>query len=552
MLPELTNEQKAWVEHTLNELTVEQKVGHLLCPEDRKYSPEDWKDIIQKYNIGTAFLLKQPEEIIRKKTKIIQKSGPIPLLIAGDLEHGNQVCEDTGTIFPWSMAQAATGDPESAYKTGVATGIEGRDCGINWTYAPVTDLNYNYMNGVTMLRSYGDNPEHTRAMSEAFIKGIQQDGRIAATPKHFPGDGVDSRDQHRVTSLNTLPFRQWEETYGKVWKGVIDAGAFSIMIGHIGLPDYEIPGEDPEKALPATLSYKLQSELLRKHLGFTGLIVSDAAPMIGMTTRVTADRQAVEFILAGGDNYLFARPKEDYHLLLEAVKNGTVPEEILEDRVRHVLECKARLNLHDESKVFGTQATKEQILIHRGWAKEIAEKALTVLRKPEGGVPDLKPGDPVLTITVQRQDINDDKDPTGPFDQTLSDAGLRVEHLYNPGHPVIFKTLEAREFTAVFVNLVVVSKACIGIHHLGSNVMNFWRTFYAGRENCYFTSLGSPYMLRELPSLPNLVCTFGDDPSSQEAAAAYWLGKLEAPGKCPVKLPKARIAPLGELIYEMK
>ena len=157
-----------------------------------------------------------------------------------------------------------------------------------------------------------------------------------------------------------------------------------------------------------------------------------------------------------------------------------------------------------------------------------------------------------MVITVQRSDLNDNGDPCGEFVQSLKQEGYNVDALYNSGHIGIRKQLQKKTYAAVFVNIIIVSKACTGTHNLGIDIMNFWRLSISTLENFYFTSLGSPYILRKMPAVPNLVCTYSDDKWSQKAAVRWWLGQIEESGMCPVKVPKVRITPLGEMHYEMK
>ena len=135
-------------------------------------------------------------------------------------------------------------------------------------------------------------------------------------------------------------------TYGRVWKAAIDAGVLSIMVGHISLPAYEGLENDPARAMPATLNPRLQIDLLRNELGFEGVIVSDAAPMIGITSRVPGAEEALQNILAGSDVFLFANPRQDFASLKQAFESGRLTPQRVDQSVRRVLEMKARLGLN--------------------------------------------------------------------------------------------------------------------------------------------------------------------------------------------------------------
>jgi beta-N-acetylhexosaminidase len=183
------------------------------------------------------------------------------------------------------MAAGAANDPGLVAELGKATAIEARHIGVNWCLTPVVDLNYNFDNPVVNIRSMGDQPERVAHLVSILIQALQAHG-VAATAKHFPGDGMDSRDQHLVTTINSLPFDRWLETYGYVWKQAIDAGIWTIMPGHISLPAFQGFVEQEEDAPPATISRELLETLLRQELGFDGVIVSDATGMMGFASRL--------------------------------------------------------------------------------------------------------------------------------------------------------------------------------------------------------------------------------------------------------------------------
>ena len=398
MIQPLDAGQQQWVESTLESMTMEECVGHLLCPEDRKYSTEDWRDIMRKVPLGSVFIHGFDRQEMRAKTAAVQAESRIPVVIAADMENGAVgIKDDATTEFPYQMGCAAAADPELMYRMGRITALESRNCGVHWTFSPVVDLNLNFRNLVTNSRSLGDNPDKTIPLLRRLIAGLQQDGLMAATAKHFPGDGVDERDQHLCTSVNSLPVDQWFELYGRVWQAAIDAGVMSIMAGHIAFPAWQGLTDDPEAAMPATLCEKLQIGLLRKKLGFEGVLVSDAAPMIGITSRAPSAEIAWRNIAAGSDVFLFADPVKDFERLMAAVKSGKLSEERVFESTRRVLEMKARLNLHQHYSA--PELTAEQFAGHAAVAQETADRGITMLRERPGLLP-LPPGSRILTVTI--------------------------------------------------------------------------------------------------------------------------------------------------------
>ncbi len=281
-----------------------------------------------------------------------------------------------------------------AHKFVTVIGTEGTALGFNWTYSPVVDINRNRGNPITNFRSFGDDHNLVLKMAKAQIKGIQESG-MAATAKHWPGDGMDDRNQHYVTSHNTLDMEEWEATFGKVYRGVIDSGVLSIMSAHIYLPAYYRkidPGGDPRNILPGSLSPELNFNLLRKELGFNGLIVSDATGMIGMTSHGKRQDLVPKVIASGNDMFLFGGRTRDFRLMKEGVETGIITKSRLNDAVTRILALKARLNLPEKQAKGNLVPSKSALKnvgsqMHKQWAIENAEKSITLVKDTQNLLP---------------------------------------------------------------------------------------------------------------------------------------------------------------------
>lgn len=217
--------------------------------------------------------------------------------------------------------------------------------GLNWSFAPIVDINYDFHNPITNVRTFGNDPEKVLAFASQYLKGADESG-VAVAIKHFPGDGVDERDQHILTSVNSFSTEEWDKTYGYVYKNLIDQGAKTVMVGHIAQPAYvKAQNENAsreERLRPASLSPELLGGLLRKKLGFNGLISTDATPMVGFTSAMKRSEAIPQAIAAGCDMILFNKSlEEDYRYLLDGVKNGRVSEERLDEAVLRILATKA-------------------------------------------------------------------------------------------------------------------------------------------------------------------------------------------------------------------
>jgi beta-N-acetylhexosaminidase len=546
MLMPLTSEQKQWVESTLDAMTLPQCVGQLLCAFSPRYSTADWLDLLREVPIGSLTVRRSSSIDLREQMQTLQDQSAVPLLVTADLENGAVALTD-GTEFPRMMGAGAANDAELMMIMGQATAAEARHAGLHWTFSPVVDLNYNFNNPITNVRALSDQPERVSRLATAFVRGLQAGGLLAATAKHFPGDGVDDRDQHLCSTVNSLPFGQWQATYGYVWHAIIEAGVMCVMPGHISLPDYQGFADRPEHAPPATLSPKLLEELLRGELGFEGLIISDATGMIGLASRVSSEERVVQCIKSGIDVYLFPETREDYQRLIRAVERGRLSEDRVRQAARRVLELKARLNLHRDP--FGPRPSAADKSRYQQAARAMAEKSITVLRGDGRPPLGLKPGSRVLTVTIghlspfSRFRSMPDLD---AFDDELRQRGFGVEHLLNPDDDLL--VAKAAEHETVFINMVALPYMVLGtirnlVGHLGYWK---WRSLHMEHPQVLFTSLGNPYVLHEMPHLPNLLAAYGDSDVSQHAAVQAWLGEIEVQGDCPVKMPKITIQPLAE------
>ena len=226
-----------------------------------------------KYPIGGYFMgwklfdgiaEKDMVSFMKRRAREYEKASKYPLIFQQDYERGLDL--PGMTELPVEMALGAANSVELAYNYGKAVALESRSVGVNWVLHPVADLNLNRFNPITNTRSISDNPDLAIKLLNKQIEGLQQND-VAATIKHFPGDGVDFRDQHLVTTCNTLSMKDWWKNHGKVFQALIDHGAAAIMPGHISLPAYQketIEGLHP----PATLSKELLTDLLKGDMGF--------------------------------------------------------------------------------------------------------------------------------------------------------------------------------------------------------------------------------------------------------------------------------------------
>lgn len=550
----LTDQQTRWVDNTLSSMSIEQCVGHLMLPyypgtpsdwgsfDETPPTVEEWIKHLEKYPLGSIYLRQAPTEEAREKLEALQKFSEIPLLVAIDLEPGLTGAGDsTATEFSYMMATGAADNPTLTYDMARAMAVEHRYYGLHWTFSPVIDPNLNFHNPITNVRSVGEHPELVERHVVPFIRGFQDGGVMAATAKHFPGDGLDYRDQHLATTVNHLPMEQWWETYGKIWQSAIDSGVMTVMPGHISLPDYQGFSENPDDAPPATLSRRLQFELLREELGFQGVVVSDATPMIGMTAWASGSERIVRNIQAGSDVYLFGDSARDFAIVMEAVTDGRLSEGRVRQSARRVLELKARVGLdHDP---FGPVPTASQKSVFAATGRKLAESAVALLREDGRPPVALGPGAAVLTVTIKYDVPSVYPLDLDVVDEELRQRGLIVSHLVNPSNTEL--TEQAPKYAAVFVNMHVTPDMRLGTLRLAGGIpVPQWLSLHREHPQVVYTTFGNPYILFEIPQVNNLVATFGTSGESQRAAVRVWLGESETRGVPPFTQPKVAVRPI--------
>ena len=486
----------------------------------------------------------------------MQELAKTPLLMSLDAETGIGMRFEDATNFPWAMAVAATGNPDYAYKMGVVTGREARAIGIQHVYAPVLDVNNNADNPVINVRSFGEDPETVAKFGVAFANGIQSQ-KVIATAKHFPGHGDTAVDSHRGLPIIELPRARLDSLELVPFKKAVEAGIGSIMIAHIALPQIdgeeikplkEYKGGDAEAGaeivnqsatIPATLSAKVQTDMLRKEMGFKGLIVSDAMSMSGLTIYFTQEEAGVRAILAGTD--ILEKPTDADSILRglkAAVASGRIPMSRLDESVTRQIAWKHELGLFKERI---TPIDQMDRIVSSpdvtALTDEIANHALTLVRNAD------LPLDRSKKIAVLGISNGFDGPSTmGSLAGTLRSNGLRFTSGYlqeNSSKEQVDAARKAvNEADTVVVGLYgrvrSGAKNSVGIPENGAAIL---REALAANKKVIGISFGNPYILSSFPEMKTYLVAYGDMPSLQRASGRAILGMQEITGKLPISLP---------------
>ncbi|MFN8634126.1 MAG: glycoside hydrolase family 3 N-terminal domain-containing protein [Chloroflexota bacterium] len=383
-----------WVQSTIEAMTTEEKIGQLFVNLNTAFTSDYLDHVLDTYHVGGMRFRGADAATAQAHIRYAQSRTRIPLLVASNPEMGGFGSVNDGTLVCTHLQAGSHPDPSIAREMGRVAGIETTALGCNWAFAPIVDIHYNWRNTVVATRSFGNTPEVVIERAKAYFDGISASDTACAI-KHFPGDGVDERDQHVVTSWNTLGVDDWHASYGRVYRELIAYGVQSIMVGHIGAPELSRryrPGIADAEIMPGTLAPELLQNLLRGELGFNGLILTDASPMVGLTSAMKRRDLVPATIAAGCDMFLFFRhADEDFRYMLEGYRNGVISEARLQEALERILGLKASLGLHTtprEALVPGPDALAVVgSAEHHAVAAAVADKTVTLVKDTEHNLP---------------------------------------------------------------------------------------------------------------------------------------------------------------------
>lgn len=385
----LTDEDCRWVEDTIAGMTVDEKIGQLFFNMGSSREEEYLKMTVRDYHIGGIRYNPATADEVYEQNRILQENSKIPLIIACNTESGGDgACVD-GTPIGGQTKIGATRNADYAYQMGYMANKEAAAIGCNLSFAPVSDIMYNWENPVIGLRTYGNEPEKVAEMTKAYMDGAHANPGFCCAAKHFPGDGLDFRDQHVANSVNSMSCGEWDKTYGMVYQNLIENGLDAIMAGHIMQPAYARyfnPELTDDEMMPATLSPELIKGLLRGKLGFNGLVLTDASHMVGLTCRMKRSDMLPAAIASGVDMFLFFNEmEEDFASMKQGYLDGRITKERLDEALHRILALKAHMGLHkkDKTKLVPPREQMHKIIgcdEHIAMQKEIADQAITLVK----------------------------------------------------------------------------------------------------------------------------------------------------------------------------
>ena len=519
-----------------SELTLRERIGQMIQFDGRtlKLLQERYSDqeIAEKYPMGSFFC---GGEIIEKAGRNLPATSKIeglkdmfnvPLLICGDLE--NRV---DNKYMPNQATVGAADDIDLAYRFGKTLAEEAVNRGYHWTFSPNVDLTKSILSRCG-TRSLGSDPDKVSALSIAIMKGLQDHGVIATT-KHFPGAGkYPFFNPHLTAYVNDTDREFWEATVGKVFRNAIEAGTYAIMTTHVGLSFCD------ESGLPATLSRKITTDLLRNELNFEGLIVTDSLAMGGLVEFRDHEKRTIATVNAGADVLVW--PEEDvFDVIEKAVMEGKITEERINESACRVLEMKFTYGLLGDKKRELPPAPGERF---EATAREIAERGTAIVLDSQNNIPlEIKPGTKILVAVVDDPYLFAGKDlrQYPPIKYALDELEARGAELTLMANPncMTLRTMEIRNIHYDCMVALVSQLPMYEVRLSGWCAEILWLMNHHYNSKVFVISLENPFIQFENPgTTATIINACSACKESQQAAIRILCGEIPGTRYNPYKI----------------
>ena len=554
-----------WVRDTLAKMSLEEKVGQMIVSSfESDFMSTDSKKFdelvraVHELKVGGFHLFGGSEPIptvllnptygsvtlgrpleAASIVNRLEAIAPVPLLNTADFETGVGFRIAGATTFPRLMAFGAARDERLAHEAGRVTGEEARAIGVHVNFAPVVDVNNNPRNPVINTRSYGEDPQMVGRLASAYIRGMQAAG-VSATLKHFPGHGDTDVDSHLGLPIIKHPRTRLEQMELVPFRAGVAAGADAVMTAHIELPEL-----DPAPNTPTTLSRPIVEGLLRKELGFNGLIYTDSMGMAGVTAMYKPGDAAVRAVKAGNDVVLHSPDDAAaFSGIVEAVKSGEIPIARIEQSVRRILHAKVRAGLHRQKlvnldqipAVVGTRR-------NQAVAQQVSERSVTLVKDTRGQLPlNLRPDAQVLYLSVLDYPSGwRIAAPSRTFIPELRQrwpnvTAIELSDRSTPSELELVRAMAPR-FDIVIASVFVRASSASGRMDLAEPLTRLLNGF--ARSNRPFVTIffGNPYVPMFMPDLPAVLLTYDFYDLAEASAVKALAGEIAITGKLPIELP---------------
>ena len=525
---------------SIYEMTKEEKIGQLVWVGFSGYEFNDnLKYLIDKYKVGNIILftrnIKDIKQLFQLNKEIheyiLEKTGVMPFISID--QEGGMVTRimDEATFCPGNMT-LATSTSDNAYKIGVIMGEELRALGINYNLAPSLDINNNPNNPVIGVRSYSDKPEVVGEFGLKYIRGLQSTG-VIATAKHFPGHGDTNVDSHKALAAVKHNKERLESVELAPFKKVIGETQ-AIMTAHLLFPAYE------EENVPATLSRKVITNLLREQLGYEGIITSDCMEMKAIDDHYTTPKGCLMGLQAGLDQVMvsatYDKQVKTFELLNEAYDNNLLDKNEIDQKLVRIMKAKEKSYALMKEYFYGkeyediiSQVSNKE---HKDFASKIVDESLT---KVFGNDIDINKKTLVITTEPFATTIAEDELSNRSIGSVIKEnkINVAVERI-----KVSIDSQRIKELVAKVEDYeqVLVCTYNANMYPMQADLVN--ELFEKIDDKLFVLSTRSPYDIFRFKQIKNYLCLYEYTPNSVNTIARYLKGEIKAIGKLPISLSR--------------
>ena len=525
----ITTGKAVWIDSVYNKLTIDERIGQLFMVAaysgGKNYNEELITQLLKDHQIGGLIFMQGGPARQALLTNKYQQLAQVPLLIAMDAEWGIGMRLDSVKSFPRQMMLGATHDTALAYELGASIAAQCNRLGVNIDFAPDVDVNNNPANPVINTRSFGEDKTWVAKLGIGYMRGLQNNG-VKACAKHFPGHGDTNVDSHKDLPLILKPYAALDTLELYPFKELIARGVKSVMSAHL-----EVPALDTQEHLPTSLSKNTISNLLKAKLNFTGLVISDALSMKGVTKYFPAGDADLVAFEAGNDILLFSQDVPKAILKIKtAIDSGAISQEMLEHSVKKILSAKYESGLNKFKNIEIKNIVEDLNQKVFPLRYKIAQSAITLVRDDNDVLNK-------INENLRLSYIGINANTTTPLYEGLENEYKSVDAYWYP------KNSDEDAGEEILNKISVYDAVIVGIHNLNytpdnnygidNNAVKFIQQL-SKKKNVLIALMGNAYAMQSCFVSPSLLLGYDDDSVTNKAMADILIKKSKIKGDLPV------------------
>jgi beta-glucosidase-like glycosyl hydrolase/CubicO group peptidase (beta-lactamase class C family) len=523
--------ESKWVDSVFNAMSPDERLGQLFMvaaySNQNEKHQKDIEALIQEYNIGGLIFFQGGPVRQANLTNRYQQVAKVPLFIGMDAEWGLGMRLDSTISYPRQMTLGAITDDDQIYRMGAEIARQSKRLGVHINFAPVVDINSNPENPVIGTRSFGEEKENVAAKGIAYMRGLQYNG-VMANAKHFPGHGDTGSDSHITLPVVAHSKQRMSETELFPFKKLFADSLMSVMVAHMHIPAY-----DATKNQASTLSKAIVTDLLKKDLGFKGLVFTDALNMKGVNQYYKPGEVDVQALLAGNDVLLYSEDvPEAIKGIKKAIKTKKISQSEVDSKVKRILAGKYWAGLHSLARIDPTNLHQDLNNPQAELVKRnLYEQAITLVTNENK----LVPFQVLDTNTFASVSIGL---PTGNEFQATLDNYASFQHYAVTAENATeqyYNTLAEKlsHFKVVVVSLHKLNNASAKSYGISLQTRTFIERLRT-KTQVVVSVFGNPYSLKYFDKIKHLVCAYEDNEITQSLVPQMLFGAVEMKGKLPV------------------